>query len=73
MKGATGCGIKLREKLCSYVWLASQITSWATVIPRRSAATTRRKPAWSEPPRPYLAVEFVREQMRRRHTGKVGV
>ena len=21
MKSATGCGIKLREKLCSYVWL----------------------------------------------------
>ena len=42
MKGATGCGIKLREKLCSYVWLASLTTSWATVTPRRTAATTRR-------------------------------
>ena len=31
------------------------------------------EPAWSEPRRPHLAVEFVREQMRRRHPGKAGV
>ena len=42
MKSDTGCGIKLREKLCSYVWLASQTTSWATATLRRSAAITRR-------------------------------
>ena len=42
MKSATGCGIKLRERLCSSVWLASQTTSWATATPRLSAATTRR-------------------------------
>ena len=31
------------------------------------------EPASSEPRRPHLAVEFVREHMRRRHPGKAGV
>ena len=31
------------------------------------------EPAWSEPPRPHLAVEFVCEHMRRRYPGKAGV
>ena len=35
MKSAIGCGIKLREKLCSYVWLANPATSRATATPRR--------------------------------------
>ena len=30
------------------------------------------EPAWFESRRPHLAVEFVREQMRRGHPGKVG-
>ena len=41
MKSAIGCGIKLREKLCSYVWLANPATSRATATPRRSAVITR--------------------------------
>ena len=31
------------------------------------------EPVSSEPRRPHLAVEFVREHMRRRHAGKAGV
>ena len=73
MKSATGCGIKLREKLYSYVWLASPTTSWATATPPAFCSEHSPEPASSEPRRPHLAVEFVREHMRRRHPGKAGV
>ena len=73
MKSATGCGIKLREKLCSYVWLASPTTNWATATPRRSAANTRRNRPHPNLAAPTWPLNSCREHMRRRHPGKAGV
>ena len=53
--------------------LRSQTTSWGDGYTLAFCSEHSPEPASSEPRRPHLAVEFVREHMRRRHPGKAGV